>query len=110
MLKYIAPSALLILMIFVTNPSAHEVTASCIDPQASKKSVGMFDKLFDMNMQFTDRYLDYLAKPETVKKLANFQKNYYDSLLEAGFDKDQAIALVRDFGNPMLVLNGKQQN
>ena len=91
--KYVVSIALLCLMIFVTSPSADDVNA--------QQPAGRFDGVFNMAIHLNDRYLDYLAKPETTKRLATFQKNYYDSLIEAGFDKDQAIALVRAFGNPM---------
>ena len=48
-----------------------------------------------------DGYLDYLGKRETAKKLATFQKNYYDALIEQGFTKDQAFELLLRFGNPL---------
>ncbi|KAA5538498.1 hypothetical protein FYK55_27545 [Roseiconus nitratireducens] len=63
---------------------------------------GMFGGMADVTIQISDKYLDYLAKPETAKKLATFQKNYYDSLIELGFDEQQAFTLLRDLGNPMI--------
>lgn len=63
---------------------------------------GMFGGMAEMTIRLTDQYLDYLAQPETAKKMATFQKNYYDSLIELGFDKEQAFTLVRDMGNPMM--------
>lgn len=61
----------------------------------------MQSQLTEMATKFTDGYLDYLAKPQTVKKLATFQKNYYDALIEQGFEKDQAFELLLRFGNPL---------
>jgi hypothetical protein len=58
-------------------------------------------QLTQMATKVIDGYLDYLAKPETTKKLAAFQKNYYDALVEQGFTKEQAFELVLRFGNPL---------
>jgi hypothetical protein len=58
-------------------------------------------QLTEMATKMIDGYLDYLAKPQTVKKLATFQKNYYDALIEQGFTKEQAFELVLRFGNPL---------
>jgi hypothetical protein len=58
-------------------------------------------QLTQMATRIIDGYLDYLAKPETTKKLATFQKNYYDALIEQGFTKEQAFELVLRFGNPL---------
>lgn len=75
-------------------------------PKSAKTNAGLFSGMFggmaDVTIQISDKYLDYLAKPETAMKLAKFQKNYYESLIELGFDKDQAFTLVRDLGNPMI--------
>lgn len=67
---------------------------------------GLFDdsmhaQLTEMATKVIDGYLDYLAKPQTAKKLATFQKNYYDALIEQGFTKEQAFELVLRFGNPL---------
>ncbi|MEM8671900.1 MAG: hypothetical protein AAGG48_30565 [Planctomycetota bacterium] len=58
-------------------------------------------QLTEMATKVIDGYLDYLAKPETTKKLATFQKNYYDALIEQGFTKEQAFELLLRFGNPL---------
>jgi|JI9StandDraft_2_1071091.scaffolds.fasta_scaffold56704_1 hypothetical protein len=61
----------------------------------------MHAQLTAMATKVMDGYLDYLAKPETAKKLATFQKNYYDALVAQGFTKEQAFELVLRFGNPL---------
>lgn len=61
----------------------------------------MQTQLTEMATKMLDTYLDYLAKPQTTRKLATFQKNYYDALIEQGFTKDQAFELVLRFGNPL---------
>lgn len=61
----------------------------------------MYDQLTDAALRVTDRYLDHISKPETATKLAKFQKNYYDALLEQGFNQDQAFTLVREAGSPL---------
>lgn len=82
-----------------TNANAETAT----EPEKSAGFfAGMLGSVTDATIQMSDKYLDYLARPETAKKLATFQKNYYDSLVELGFDKDQAFILLRDLGNPML--------
>ena len=58
-------------------------------------------QLTEMATKVIDGYLDYLAKPQTTKKLATFQKNYYDALIEQGFTKEQAFELLLRFGNPL---------
>jgi biopolymer transport protein ExbD len=55
----------------------------------------------DMMTRMVDGYLTYLAKPETTEKLATFQKNYFDALVEQGFSEEQAFELVLRFGNPL---------
>lgn len=59
------------------------------------------DQLTDAALKVTDRYLDHISKPETVTKLAAFQKNYYDALLKQGFTEEQAFTLVRGAGSPL---------
>lgn len=58
-------------------------------------------QLTEMATKVIDGYLDYLAKPQTTKKWATFQKNYYDALIEQGFTKEQVFELVLRFGNPL---------
>ncbi len=82
-----------------TNANAETATES---EKPSGFFAGMLGNVTDATIQMSDKYLDYLARPETAKKLATFQKNYYDSLVELGFDKDQAFILLRDLGNPLL--------
>ena len=38
--------------------------------------------------------LDYMAKPETVAKLAKQKRNYYLALVNEGFTADEALKLV----------------
>jgi hypothetical protein len=54
---------------------------------------GMFEGMFNA-------MLDLLAEPATAKKLAAFQRNYYEALQEEGFSEEQAFELVTS-GNPM---------
>ena len=61
----------------------------------------MHTQLIEIGTKVIDGYLDYLAKPQTTKKLATFQKNYYDALVEQGFTKEQAFELLLRFGNPL---------
>lgn len=58
-------------------------------------------QLTELATKVMDGYLDYFAQPETAKKLATFQKNYYDALIEKGFTKEQAFELVLRHGNPL---------
>lgn len=58
-------------------------------------------QITDLATKVMDGYLDYFAQPETAKKLATFQKNYYDALIEKGFTKEQAFELVLRHGNPL---------
>ena len=78
------------------------------DEQAKPQNVlgGLFGDamqahLTEIATKMIDGYLDYLAKPQTVKKLATFQKNYFDALVDQGFTKEQAFELVLRFGNPL---------
>ena len=52
MLKYIAPAALLVLMIFVTSPSADDAIQKPI--QTPRQSAGRFDQLFDINIHLSE--------------------------------------------------------
>lgn len=54
----------------------------------------MQTQITEMATKVIDGYLDFLAKPQTAKKLATFQKNYYDALIEQGFTKEQAFELL----------------
>ncbi|GAA5504877.1 hypothetical protein [Novipirellula caenicola] len=99
-------SALITCFLSITCVVVAEDAVSGNGAPAARANTGLFSGVFssmaDVTIQASDKYLDYLAKPETAKKLATFQKNYYDSLIELGFDKEQAFTLLRDLGNPMI--------
>jgi hypothetical protein len=61
----------------------------------------LHDQLTAALVKVLDAYLDYLARPETSSRLATFQRNYYNALVEKGFTEKQAFRLVRDLGNPL---------
>lgn len=103
--------ALIMTLAMVVSPNTATGQDS-IDPKGKEGAspANLFGGLFDDSMQaqltematkVIDGYLDYLAKPQTAKKLATFQKNYYDALIEQGFTKEQAFELVLRFGNPL---------
>ncbi len=47
-----------------------------------------------------DGIFSYLAEPETAKKLARFQKGYYEALIEEGFSKEEALKIICSTGIP----------
>ena len=49
-----------------------------------------------------DSHLDYLSKPSTTGKLAKFQKNYFDALVQQGFTEEQAIRIISSSANPLI--------
>jgi hypothetical protein len=77
-----------------------DTIANLLDPSA------LNEQLAGMVVKVLDTYLDYLARPKTVEKLATFQKNYYEALIKKGFTEEQAFQLVRDMGNPLSALSG----
>ena len=101
-------ASLCVAFCFVATPTylSADDTANTKTTAESTKPTGLFAGMLgsvtEATIQMSDQSLDYLAKRETAKKLATFQKNYYDSLIELGFDEDQAFTLLRDLGNPML--------
>ena len=110
MLRYsFLPTAFFLILSFASIQSfAQDRPEPVADAQASPANLlgGFFGD--SMQTQLTafatgvmDGYLDYLGKRETAKKLATFQKNYYDALIEQGFTKDQAFELLLRFGNPL---------
>ncbi len=110
MYRVLIPSMLLALALLV--PPNRAAAQDPLDPSRKEETspANLFGGLFGDSMQaqltematkVIDGYLDYLAKPQTTKKLATFQKNYYDALIEQGFTKEQAFELVLRFGNPL---------
>jgi hypothetical protein len=47
-------------------------------------------------------WYEFLAKPETAAKMADFTKNYYDALVAKGFSKDEALKIVKAVGVPKM--------
>jgi hypothetical protein len=46
--------------------------------------------------------LEFLARPETVKRLAGFTRNYYKALIDEGFSEEQAMRIVTSGGIPWM--------
>ncbi len=44
--------------------------------------------------KLVDGALDYMAKPETAKRLARVKRAYYDALIAEGFTKDEAFRII----------------
>lgn len=64
-------------------------------------------KMMEMFDTVMDKVQERLAKPETAESCAAFVKNYYDALLEQGFNKEDALKIVTATGIPRLMPGGK---
>ncbi len=50
--------------------------------------------LMGMMGTYYDGLLDYMAKPETAKRLAKAKRAYYEALMAEGFSKDEAFRMI----------------
>lgn len=87
--------------------AANQTTSAQDDQELTPASLfgggqnSMFDHLFKAALKGMDTTLDHLAKPDTTAKMARYQKNYYDALVNEGFTPQQAFSLVEAGGNPL---------
>ncbi|MDR3401636.1 MAG: hypothetical protein P4L99_03975 [Chthoniobacter sp.] len=52
------------------------------------------DELAPAITSFCDSLLDFMAKPETARKIAKAKKSLYDALVNEGFTKDEALRII----------------
>ena len=66
----------------------------------------MRDLMVPLVMEFTEVMMDtqfrVLSERETAKALASYSRNYFEELIEAGFSRNEALALTSAAGIPVL--------
>lgn len=88
-----------------TQPSSSSANAnSQIEEQSADERAmrEMFARVAQYVAMAMDSHLDYLSKPSTTAKLAKFQKNYFDALVQQGFTEEQAIRIISSSANPLI--------
>jgi hypothetical protein len=86
------------------NANVSQPTASDCDEKSdqdfekiSQQMTPMFGNMVESMMQGK---LKVFAQKETTTLLAKFVRNFYDSLIEEGFSKKEALNIVTSFGFP----------
>jgi hypothetical protein len=96
----LAVLASLVLFALLVFPAVSSGQRSPSPPEGHPGMAGMAPVMGSMMENMMASWVDFLAKPGTTVKLANFTKNYYDALRAKGFSKEEAIRLVASTGTP----------
>ena len=102
--KIVAASIIILSIIFVdTNPVLAQETEKKMSPEQAQ---AMMEQMLPMVTMMFRIMLEFFADPRTAKMEAAHARNLYDALQKKGFSKEEALAIVVGYGNPLQLQSG----
>lgn len=98
----VAVFSLTVLVSLVTTAAAQQPSPQMGPDMMKQQAEAMEPMITRMTRITLQTALDFYAEPATAKKLATFSRNYLDSLVGAGFTREEALRIVAAHGLPAL--------
>lgn len=82
--------------------TAQQPTSAPSDSAELRRMMGMFNQMGPMYETMTQAMIDgtikALSRQETIDRLAQFSRRYYEALMKQGFTKEEALQIVAGAG------------
>lgn len=97
------PAILLALVLVSAKPAtAQQPTSVPSDSADVRRMMGMLNQMGPMYETMTQAMIDgtikALSRQETIDRLAQFSRRYYEALMKQGFTKEEALQIVAGAG------------